>query len=181
MITAGDSPTKVVRAQADGGASKIPDRMPGRATAVKSWVSREEAPVDVNSRSGARAWVFPPLNGRNSSPPPVAERFSYRAGAGGPSDPLACSRGDAPNTMPNKQPRNIKALTVKGDAAENGGIPRVRSHLQNPTPLPDRHPRQLLRPSVTHRRHASANAPPTLSPQSAPASDPAPPTRARRH
>jgi len=33
-------------------------------------VSREETPVDVNSKSGPRV-VFPPLN-QNGSPPPVA-------------------------------------------------------------------------------------------------------------
>src|SRR5258708_6731238 len=37
------------------------------------------------------------------------------------------------------------------------GSRRARPHLQNRTPLPDRHPRQLLPPSATHR-------PPTPAP-----------------
>jgi hypothetical protein len=57
----------VVPAQSDGGASKIPDRM---GNGGERLVSREEAPVDVNSRYGAPRVVFPPLN-QNSSPPPV--------------------------------------------------------------------------------------------------------------
>src|SRR6478752_5358252 len=52
IITADSSPTKVVPAQSDDGASKIPDRMPSGGGGEKL-VSREEAPVDVISRSGA--------------------------------------------------------------------------------------------------------------------------------
>ena len=53
--------------------------------------------------------------------------------------------------MPNNEPRKIKALTVKGDAAENGGMPAGAAAPAKPDPLPDRRPRQLLRPSVAHR------------------------------
>ena len=70
IITADNSPTKVVPAQSDGGASKIPDRMPPGGGGEKL-VSREEVPVDINSRSGASRVEFPPLN-QNSSPPPAA-------------------------------------------------------------------------------------------------------------
>ena len=70
IIRADNSATKVVPAQSDGGASKIPDRMPPGDGGEKL-VSRDEAPVDVNSKSGASLVVFPPLN-QNSSPPPVA-------------------------------------------------------------------------------------------------------------
>ena len=70
IIRADNSPTKVVPAQSDAGASKTPDRMP-TGDGGEKLVSREEAPVDVNSRSGAPRVVFPPLN-QNGNPPPVA-------------------------------------------------------------------------------------------------------------
>jgi hypothetical protein len=45
-------PTKVVPAPGDGAAARTPDRMlPGDGRKI---VSREEAPVDVNSKSGPR-------------------------------------------------------------------------------------------------------------------------------
>ena len=70
IIRADNSPTKVVPAQSDAGASKTPDRMPSGDGGEKL-VSREETPVDVNSRSGGPRVVFPPLN-QNGNPPPVA-------------------------------------------------------------------------------------------------------------
>jgi hypothetical protein len=70
IIRADNSPTKVVPAPSDAMAAKTPDRMlPGDGG--EKLVSREETPVDVNSRSGGPRVVFPPLN-PNSSPPPVA-------------------------------------------------------------------------------------------------------------
>jgi hypothetical protein len=82
-------------------------------------VSREEAPVDVNSRSGAPGVVFPPLN-HNSSPTPVAS-VSPTGPALEAYQILGLQPGATRDTMPNKEPRKIKAL--KGDAAENGRIP----------------------------------------------------------
>ena len=166
IIRADNSPTKVVPAQSDGGASKIPDRMPPGDGGEKL-VSREEAPVDVNSRSGASRVVFPPLN-QNSSPPPVASVS--------PTGPALATAANG--TMPNNEPRKIKALTVKGDAAENGGIPAGAAAPAKPDPAA----RSASAPTAPAQRNpsaanAGANAPLTLSPQSAPASDPAPPTR----
>ena len=166
IITADNSPTKVVPAQSDGGASKIPDRMPPGDGGEKL-VSREEAPVDVNSRSGASRVVFPPLN-QNSSPPPVASVS--------PTGPALATAANG--TMPNNEPRKIKALAVKGDAAENGGIPAGAAAPAKPDPAA----RSASAPTAPAQRNpsaanASANAPLTLSPQSAPASDPAPPIR----
>jgi cell division septation protein DedD len=76
------------------------------------------------------------------------------------------------------EPRKIKTLTVKGDAAENGGIPVGAAAPAKPDPAA----RSASAPTAPAQRNpsaanASANAPLTLSPQSAPASDPAPPTR----
>ena len=110
IIKADNSPTKVVPAPGDAAASKTPDRMlPGDGG--EKLVSREETPVDVNSKSGPRV-VFPPLN-QNGSPPPVASV-----------SPAAPPPATAANgTLPNNEPRKIKTLAVKGDAAENGGAP----------------------------------------------------------
>src|SRR5438270_1930785 len=68
IIRADAGPTKIVPAPSDG-APKVPDRMAAGDGAEKI-VPREEAPVDVNAKSGPRV-VFPPLN-QNSSPPSVA-------------------------------------------------------------------------------------------------------------
>ena len=165
IITADNSPTKVVPAQSDGGASKIPDRMPPGGGGEKL-VSREEAPVDINSRSGASLVEIPPLN-QNSSPPPIASVS--------PTGPALATAANG--TMPNNEPRKIKALTVKGDAAENGGIPTGTAAPAKPDPAA----RSASAPTAPAQRNpsaanASANTPLTLSPQSAPASDPAPPT-----
>ena len=80
--------------------------------------------------------------------------------------------------MPNNEPRKIKTLAVKGDAAENGGIPAGAAAPAKPDPAA----RSASAPTAPAQRNpsannVSANAPPTLSPQSAPASDPAPPIR----
>ena len=166
IIRADNSATKVVPAQSDGGASKIPDRMPSGGGGEKL-VSREEAPVDVNSRSGASLVEFPPLN-QNSSPPPVASVS--------PTGPALATAANG--TMPNNEPRKIKTLAVKGDAAENGGIPAGAAAPAKPDPAA----RSASAPTALAQRNpsaanASANAPLTLSPQNAPASDPAPPIR----
>ena len=166
IIRADNSAPNVVPAQSDGGASKIPDRMlPGYGG--EKLASRDEAPVDVNSSSGASLVVFPPLN-QNSGPPPVASVS--------PTGPALGT--DANGTMPNNEPRKIKVLAVKGDAAENGGIPAGAAAPAKPDPAA----RSASAPTTLAQRNpsaanASANAPPTLSPQSAPASDPAPPIR----
>ena len=166
IITADNSPIKVVPAQSDGGASKIPDRMPPGGGGEKL-VSREEVPVDINSRSGASLVEFPPLN-QNSSQPPAASVS--------PTGPALATAANG--TMPNNEPRKIKALTVKGDTTENGGIPAGAAAPAKPDPAA----RSVSAPTAPAQRNpsaanAGANAPLTLAPQSAPASDPAPPTR----
>jgi SPOR domain len=170
IIRADNSPTKVMPAQSDGGASKIPDRLPP-ADGGEKLVSREEVPVDVNSRSGV-----PPLN-QNSSPPRVAS-VSPTGPALEAYQILGLQPGATRDTMPSKEPRKIKALTMKGDAPENGGIPAGTAAPAKPDPAA----RSASAPTAPAERNpsaanASANAPPTLSPQSAPASDPAPPPR----
>ena len=54
--------------------------------------------------------------------------------------------------MPNNEPRKIKTLAVKGDAAENGGDPGGCGRTcKTGRGCPIGVRRQLLRPSVTHR------------------------------
>lgn len=166
IIKADNSPTKVVPAPADAAANKTPDRM-ATGDGGEKIVSREETPVDVNSKSGPRV-VFPPLN-QNGSPPPV----SSVTPAGPP--PATGPNG----TMPNSEPRKIKTLAVKGDAAENGGIPAGATAPVKPAPAARAAPAPA--PAAPASRNpssanASANAPLSLSPQGgAPAApDPAP-------
>ena len=139
IIRADNSPTKVVPAQSDDGASKIPDRMPSGGGGERL-VSREEAPVDINSRSGA-SLVESPLN-QNSSPPPVASVS--------PTSPALATAANG--TMPNNEPRKIKALTVKGDAAENGGIPAGAVAPAKPDPAV----RSASAPTAPAQRNPSA-------------------------
>ena len=171
IIKADNSPTKIVQAPSDGATAKTPDRMmPGDGG--EKLVSREEAPVDVNSRSGAPRVVFPPLNQNGS--PPVASAAPAVPPANG--------------TMPNSEPRKIKTLAVKGDAVENGGIPAGAAGAPaKPAPAA----RTAAAPSAAAAAprnpasaNASANAPMSLAPQAGQpqagqAPDPAPPPPTR--
>ncbi|MEH2555815.1 hypothetical protein V1286_003344 [Bradyrhizobium algeriense] len=155
IIRADNSPTKVVPAQSDASAAKNPDRMLS-GDGGERLVSREETPVDVNSRSGAPRVVFPPLN-QNANPPP--------ASSVSPSAPMPAATG----TMPNNEPRRIKTLAVKGDAADNGGIPAGAS-----APPPKPPTRSVAAPAAAPAApparnpasaNASANTPMSLAPQ----------------
>jgi hypothetical protein len=163
IITADNSATKVVPTQSDGDASKAPGRIPPGDGGEKL-VSRDEARVDVNSKFGAS---LPPLN-QNGSPPPVAS-----VSPTGPALTMAAN-----GTMPNNEPRQIKTLAVRGDPAENGGIPTGAAAPAKPDPTaPSASAPTALAQRNPSAASASANAPVTLSPQGAPASDPAPPIR----
>ena len=121
IIRADNSPTKVVPAPSDAGARQDPDRMlPGDGG--EKLVSREETPVDVNSRSGGPRVVFPQLN-QNANPPP--------ASSVSPSAPMPAA---ANGTMPNNEPRKIKTLAVKGERRQwrRSG----RRHAPPPRPAP---------------------------------------------
>jgi hypothetical protein len=165
IIKADNSPTKVVPAPSDG-AAKTPDRMvPGDGG--EKLVSREESPVDVNSRSGAPRVVFPTLNPNNS--PPSAASVA-------PAAPMAAA---PTGTMPNNEPRKIKTLAVKGDAAENGGLPAgVAPPAKPPAATRTAAAPAPAAPAPAARNPASANAsangPLSLTPQGGQQSDPAP-------
>ena len=165
IIRADNSPTKVVPTS-DASAAKNPDRMLS-SDGGERLVSREETPVDVNSRSGAPRVVFPPLN-QNANPPP--------ASSVSPSAPMPAATG----TMPNNEPRRIRTLAVKGDAADNGGIP-AGANAPPPRPAPPTRSAAAPAPApaVPPARNpasanASANPPMSLAPQ---ASESEPPTR----
>jgi hypothetical protein len=163
IIKADNSPTKVMAAPGDGAASKTPDRMlPGDGG--EKIVSREETPVDVNSRSGPRV-VFPPLN-QNGSPPPVSSVS--------PAAPLAPTAANG--TLPNNEPRKIKTLAVKGDA-DNGGVPTgVAAPAAKPAPAARTATPAPAAPAPRNpsSANASANGPLSLSPQGGAAPEPAP-------
>lgn len=168
IIRADNSPTKVVPAPSDVASAKTPDRMLSGDGGEKL-VSREETPVDVNTRSGGPRVVFPPLN-PNSSPPPVASVS--------PSAPLAPS--GANGTM-NNEPRRIRTLAVKGDPADNGGVP---AGVNAPPPRGAPQTRSAAAPAAAPparnpaSANASANQPMSIAPQADPAPSPSPaPTR----
>ncbi|WP_454619210.1 SPOR domain-containing protein [Bradyrhizobium cenepequi] len=158
IIKADNSPTKVMPAQPDG-AGKAPDRLVS-ADGAEKLISREETPVDVTSNTGPRV-VFPPLN-QNANPPPVASVA-----------PSAPSPMTTSGTLPNNEPRRIRTLSVKGDAADARvpasapppsakSAPATRTVSANPPPHGN--------PASAN---ASANAPMSLAP-GAPQPEPAP-------
>jgi SPOR domain len=156
IIRADAGPTKVVPAPSDGSA-KLPDRMVTGDGAEKI-VPREEAPVDVNAKSGPRV-VFPPLN-QNTNPPSVASV----APAGLP--PPSASNG----TMPNNEPRKIRTLTVHGDQADGSAAPAGQVPPSSARPAPAGRTAAAPPPAAAPHSppsaaNASANAPLSLVPQ----------------
>ncbi|HKU08336.1 MAG TPA: SPOR domain-containing protein, partial [Bradyrhizobium sp.] len=164
IIKADNSPTKVVPAQSD--APKAPDRMTF-GDGNEKIVPREETPVDINARSGPRV-VFPPLN-QNSNPPPPSSVA--------PNPPLANTAANG--TLPNNEPRRVKTLSVKGDAAD-AGMPNGAAPKPGAPPAQVAAPRAAaLPPAPTPRNpptsaNASANAPLSLTPGAPAAAEPPP-------
>jgi sporulation related protein len=156
IIKADNSPTKVMPAQPDS-AGKAPDRM-ASGNGMEKLISREETPVDVTSNTGPRV-VFPPLN-QNANPPPVASVAPSTA------SPMTTS-----GTLPNNEPRRIRTLSVKGDAAD-AGVPASA-----PPPAKQPPAARTVAASPPHGNpaaaNASANSPISLAP-GAPQPDPAP-------
>jgi hypothetical protein len=147
VIRADASPTKVVPAPSGDGVAKVPDRM---ATAgAEKIVPREEAPVDVNA---APRQVFPPLN--QTTNPPTAAIVPP-----GAKPPTAAA---ASGTLAGDEPRKIRTLAVKGDAADVAATPAPKPAAA-PRPVPP--PAAARAPSPAANANASANAPLSLSPQ----------------
>ncbi|WP_027550782.1 SPOR domain-containing protein [Bradyrhizobium sp. Cp5.3] len=158
IIRADNSPTKVVPAPTDSSA-KVPDRMVSGDGAEKI-VPREEAPVDLNAKSGGPRVVFPPLN-QNANPPPVASVS--------PSTPPPPNAGQMASngTLPNNEPRRIRTLAVKGDQTDST-TPQTAAAAAKPT-TPPKPVAAPAAPAPSHNpptsANASANQPMSLAPQ----------------
>ncbi|QPF81944.1 SPOR domain-containing protein [Bradyrhizobium genosp. L] len=159
IIKADNTPTKVIPAQADAPA-KTPDRM-ASGDGTEKIVSREEAPVDVNSKAAGPRVVFPPLNANANPPPPASVQTA-------PPPPAPAS---ANGTMPNSEPRKIRTLSVKGDTPDGA---------QAQAAVPAK-PAGATKPPVSRGNpasaNASANAPLSLAPGQSDPAPAAPPTR----
>ena len=157
IIKADAGPTKIVPAPADG-AGKVPDRL-AAGDGTEKIVPREEAPVDVTTKSGARV-VFPALN-QNANPPSVASVAPAAA------PPASAANG----TLPNNEPRKIRTLAVRGDQPDGAAMPVTSA----PPPLkktaPAAHTAATPSPAAPRSppsaANASANAPLSLVPQGA--------------
>jgi hypothetical protein len=164
IIRADNSPTKIVPAPTDG-AAKLPDRMLS-GDATEKIVPREEAPVDVNARSGPRV-IFPPPSQLGAQPQP-----SSASAAPAPMAVANASNG----TLPNGEPRKIKTFTVRGDQPEAAANPASAAPLAPGSAKPAANGKPAAAPprSPASVANANANAPLSLSPQTpAPASEPA--------
>ena len=144
IIRADAGPTKIVPTPADATA-KLPDRMVSGDGAEKI-VSREEAPVDVNARSGPRV-VFPSLN-TNANPPP--------ASSVAPNAVPPASAGNG--TLPSNEPRKIRTLSVKGDQPDTAATPVGAPPPAKPAPA-------TRSVAAAANANASANTPMSLAPQ----------------
>jgi hypothetical protein len=165
IIRADAGPTKIVPAPSDG-SGKVPDRM-AAGDGTEKIVPREEAPVDVNAKSGPRV-VFPPLN-QNANPPSAASVA--------PAGSTLASAGNG--ILPNNEPRKIRTLTVHGDQPDGAATPVTSAPPSPAKPAPA--VRTTATPSPAANRsppsaaNASANAPMSLAPQGAqpgPAAEP---------
>jgi hypothetical protein len=163
IIRADAGPTKIVPAPADG-SSKLPDRM-AAGDGTEKIVSREEAPVDVNARSGPRV-VFPPLN-QNGNPPSMASVA--------PSATPALNAGNG--TLPNNEPRKIRTFSVRGDQPDSDAVPvaAAASAAAKPAANVRTASASPRTPTAVANANDSANTPLSLSPQAtqtAPAAEP---------
>jgi hypothetical protein len=165
IIKADNTPTKIVPAPSDGSA-KVPDRMVTGDGSEKI-VPREEAPVDINAKSGGPRVVFPPLN-QNANPPPVASVA--------PSALPPPTAGPVPNngTMPNTEPRRIRTLAVKGDQTDSTPASAAAAAKQPAAPKAAAAPAPAAPRNAPASANASASQPLSLAPQGGPSEAPPP-------
>jgi hypothetical protein len=159
IIKADNTPTKVVPAPADN-AGKNPDRLPASDGSEKI-VPREEKPVDVNAQASAGPRVVLPGLSQNPNPPSPASVATNAI----PTSPPAAPPSNG--TMPNNEPRRVKTFSVHGDQPDSAATPVTAA----PTPA------KPVTRQVTRAPPPAANAPLSLSPDSAQASIPEPHTR----
>jgi SPOR domain len=168
IIRADAGPTKIVPAPADG-SSKLPDRM-AAGDGTEKIVPREEAPVDVNAKSGPRV-VFPPLN-QNANPPSMASV------APGAPPPLNAANG----TLPNNEPRKIRTLSVRGDQPDSAATPVTAAPAAPGKPAPAARTAAVTprnSPAAANANDSIANGPLSLSPQATQAVPPPAEPRSR--
>ncbi len=157
IIRADASPTKIVPTSSDG-ITKVPDRL-ASGDGAERLVSREEAPVDINAKSGARA-VFPGLNATGGAPP-AATGFA----------PSAPPPNAGNGTLSSNEPRKIKTLSVRGDQADAAAAPVAPSAAKPAPPIrtaATTPSAAVPRSSATNANASSGNAPLSLNPQAAP-------------
>ena len=157
IIKADTGPTKIVPAAPADASAKVPDRM-AAGDGTEKIVPREEAPVDVNAKSGPRV-VFPPLN-QNGNPPSVASV----APAAPP--PATASNG----TLPATEPKRIKTFTVPPDPAS--GTPVTAAPPPGAKSAPATARAAMPAPGTAAARSpaaapSAANAPMSLTPDAA--------------
>ena len=163
IIRADAGPTKVIPAPADA-AVKVPDRM-GAGDGTEKIVSREEAPIDPNARTGPRV-VFPPLTPNGNAPLPSTIVSAA---------PPPAAANSANGTFANNEPHRVRTLPVRGDQAD-AGVPA------NAPPPPAAVPAKPApratgttgRPPATNPNAANANAPLSLAPQAESSAAPEP-------
>jgi hypothetical protein len=146
IIRADVGPTKIVPTSSDG-VTKVPDRLVS-GDGAERLVSREETPVDVNAKSGARV-VSPGLNAIGSTP--------------------SAQPGFTTSTLPpdgassSSEPRKIKTLSVRGDQADAAAAPVASAP---PSAAKSAVPRSS--PAATNANASGGNAPLSLSPRATP-------------
>lgn len=157
IIKADAGPNKVVPAGAsDASGKQIYDRVGDKAT--ERMVSREEQPVDVNSKTAPRV-VFPPLT-QNANPPSAASASIAARPTGS---------GVGNGTLSGEEPRKIRTLSIRPDQPDS---------MATPASAPAARPAQAAvqrasAPSSTASTGAPAsNGPVSLSPQAQPAAAP---------
>jgi hypothetical protein len=162
IIKADNSPTKIMPAPTDA-SGKTADRMP-TGDGTEKLVPREETPVDVNSRAAGPRVVFPPLN-QNANPPTAASVSPSAM-------PPSAAPGAAPTngTMPNSEPRKIKTFAVHGDQPDPSAAPVTTAPAVPAAPPVAAKPARQAAPSRSQTQ--AANAPLSLSPDSAQAALP---------
>jgi cell division septation protein DedD len=161
IIRADNSPTKILTPVPADGITKLPDRLGDQG---EKMVSREETPVDVNSRSVSPRVVFPMPNQNGAAPPPASTAAAADAMQ---MPPVATADTPPPpmsGTMPAGEPRRIKTLSVRGDQGDGGTAPAAATTAASPKAMKGR--------NSPASANASANAPMPISPAApAPAAD----------
>ncbi|HTO67579.1 MAG TPA: SPOR domain-containing protein [Bradyrhizobium sp.] len=156
IIRADNTPTKILTPVPADGITKLPDRLGDQG---EKMVSREETPVDVNTRSVSPRVVFPPTNQSAAASNAAASDAMQMP----PVAPQATPDTAAPmssGTMPAGEPRRIKTLSVRGDQADNGATGAAAAAATTAAP-----PKAMKGRNPPASANASANAPMAISPQ----------------